>query len=149
MAAKRWVTVCLHDAALHLTEADLRAELARWVPGRSFFLPGCERGKLSAAHPYALFAFIPDTYAAQARAMRRSRLVEQVLLDPIPDKELQRSLRRVGGAKVGDLVKVIDGPLSGVEGAVVRALRHGLQLRVSLRSGDRKVWVRRWEVESQ
>lgn len=146
MAAKRWVTLCLSESALHLSEEDLRADLARWVPGR-VWLPGAERGRISSAHPYALFAFVPEVHSAAAWAARRSRYVERVLRDPVLDRDLQRSMRRVGLVKIGQRVRVVEGEMAGVEGEVVQALTHSVQILITLRSGNRRVWVKKWEAD--
>lgn len=142
-ATRRWVTICLNDAALSLSDAEIRAELASWVPPSDVWLPGAVNGRLAPQHPYALFAFAPESMAERAQRARRCRLVEQVLLDPVEDRELRRSLGRVGRVHRGVLVRVEGGALAGVEGRVVRALRNAILIRVSLRSGDRSVWVPR------
>lgn len=143
--AKLWMTVCLHETALNLSEDELRVELSRWLPCK-LWLPGVERGRLAPSHPYALFVFVPAEYHPHVMACRRSRLVEQVIVEPVKDGELRRSLTRVGQVKPGAMVRVHEGALTGVEGKVVRSGKHSLLIRITLRSGDRTVWVRRWEI---
>jgi hypothetical protein len=143
-ARRWWTTLCLHEHALHVSEVELRADLGRWLPRVTVWLPGAERGRLSPVHPYALFAFVPA--GCNVAAVRRCRFVEQVIAEPVPDGELRRSLQRVGHIRVGAMVRVVEGAMAGAEGCVVRALRQALLLRIALVSGDRTVWVRRWEV---